>query len=98
MLIEGARRVGKSTLAETFGKNEYSSYLVIDFFQAPIEVKKYFEDYRTDFDTLFLYLQVFYGVTLVKGDSLVVFDEVQMFPQARGFNKIFSCRWTLRLY
>ncbi|HHU53192.1 MAG TPA: ATP-binding protein [Clostridiaceae bacterium] len=87
MLIEGARRVGKSTLAETFGKNEYSSYLVIDFFQAPTEVKNYFEDYRTDFDTLFLYLQAFYGVTLVKGDSLVVFDEVQMFPQARGLIK-----------
>ncbi|MGI6579552.1 MAG: ATP-binding protein [Saccharofermentanales bacterium] len=87
MLIEGARRVGKSTLAETFGKNEYSSYLVIDFFQAPTEVRSYFEDYRTDFDTLFLYLQAFYGVTLVKGDSLVVFDEVQMFPQARGLIK-----------
>lgn len=87
VLIEGARRVGKSTLAETFGKNEYSSYLVIDFFQAPNEVKSYFEDYRTDFDTLFLYLQAFYGVTLIEGDSLVVFDEVQMFPQARGLIK-----------
>ncbi|MGI6506827.1 MAG: ATP-binding protein [Saccharofermentanales bacterium] len=87
VLIEGARRVGKSTLAETFGKNEYSSCLVIDFFQAPNEVKSYFEDYRTDFDTLFLYLQAFYGITLVEGDSLVIFDEVQMFPQARGLIK-----------
>lgn len=87
MLIEGARRVGKSTLAETFGKNEYRSYLIIDFFQAPNEVKQYFEDYRTDFDSLFLYLQAFYGVTLVEGNSLIIFDEVQMFPFARGLIK-----------
>lgn len=87
ILIEGARRVGKSTLAEAFGKNEYRSYLVVDFFQAPDEVKGYFEDYRTDFDSLFLYLQVFYGVSLIEGESLVIFDEVQMFPLARGLIK-----------
>ena len=50
LLIEGARRVGKSTLVRTFGETEYKSCLVIDFFQAPAEVKQYFEDYRTDFD------------------------------------------------
>ena len=87
VLLKGARRVGKSTLVEAFGKNEYGSCLIIDFFQAPAEVKAYFEDYRTDFDTLFLYLQAFYGVDLVKRKSLVVFDEVQMFPQARGLIK-----------
>lgn len=87
VLLKGARRVGKSTLVEAFGKNEYASYLIIDFFQAPAEIKAYFEDYRTDFDTLFLYLQAFYGVDLVKRKSLVVFDEVQMFPQARGLIK-----------
>lgn len=87
VLLRGARRVGKSTLVEAFGKNEYASCLIIDFFQAPAEVKAYFEDYRTDFDTLFLYLQAFYGVDLVKRKSLVVFDEVQMFPQARGLIK-----------
>ena len=87
VLLKGARRVGKSTLVEAFGKNEYASYLIIDFFQAPAEVKTYFEDYRADFDTLFLYLQAFYGVDLVKRKSLVVFDEVQMFPQARGLIK-----------
>ena len=79
--------MGKSTLVEAFGKNEYASCIIIDFFQAPAEVKVYFEDYRTDFDTLFLYLQAFYGVDLVKRKSLVVFDEVQMFPQARGLIK-----------
>lgn len=87
VLLKGARRVGKSTLVEAFGKNEYASCLIIDFFQAPAEVKAYFEDYRTDFDTLFLYLQAFYGVDLMKRKSLVVFDEVQMFPQARGLIK-----------
>lgn len=76
VLLKGARRVGKSTLVEAFGKNEYASCLIIDFFQASAEVKAYFEDYRTDFDTLFLYLQAFYGVDLVKRKSLVVFDEV----------------------
>ena len=56
VLIEGARRVGKSTLAKEFGLNEYKSCLVIDFFQAPDEVKQYFRDYSNDFDALFLYL------------------------------------------
>lgn len=87
ILLEGARRVGKSTLVETFGKQEYAACLVIDFFQAPDEVKGYFEDYRTDLDTLFLYLQAYYRVDLVERDSLIVFDEVQMFPKARGLIK-----------
>ena len=87
LLIEGARRVGKSTLARTFGETEYKSCLVIDFFQAPAEVKQYFEDYRTDFDSLFLYLSVFYNVKLYEHETLIVFDEVQMYPQARGLIK-----------
>lgn len=87
LLVEGARRVGKSTLVEDFGRREYASCLVIDFYQAPAEVKGYFEEYRTDFDTLFLYLSVYYGVTLHERDTLVVFDEVQTFPQARGLIK-----------
>lgn len=87
LLIEGARRVGKSTLVREFGKNEYASCLFIDFFQAPQEVKDYFEIYRTDFDTLFLYLSAYYNVDLIPRDTLVVFDEVQMFPLARGLIK-----------
>ena len=79
LLIEGARRVGKSTLARMFGETEYKSCLVIDFFQAPAEVKQYFEDYRTDFDSLFLYLSVFYNVKLYEHETLIVFDEVQMY-------------------
>ena len=87
LLVEGARRVGKSTLVAEFGRREYASCLFIDFFQAPAEVKSYFEDYRADLDTLFLYLSTYYGVRLHDRDTLVVFDEVQMFPQARGLIK-----------
>lgn len=87
LLIKGARRVGKSTLVREFGKNEYASCLFIDFFQAPQEIKDYFETYKADFDTLFLYLSTFYGVDLIPHDTLVVFDEVQMFPTARGLIK-----------
>ena len=87
LLLEGARRVGKSTLVQEFGRNEYRSCLVIDFFQAPREVKGYFEDDRTELDALFLYLSAYYGVELHERESLIVFDEVQMFPAARGLVK-----------
>ena len=84
LLIEGARRVGKSTLACEFGENEYDTCLVIDFFQAPQEVKEYFSGLLSDLDTLFLYLSTFYGVELHERRSLIIFDEVQMCPAARG--------------
>lgn len=87
VLLEGARRVGKSTICKEFGEKEYSSCLIIDFYQAPDDVKQLFKDYRADLDTLFLYLQTYYGVDLVQRDSLVVFDEVQAFPPARGLIK-----------
>ncbi|OZG68094.1 ATP-binding protein [Bifidobacterium eulemuris] len=87
LMVEGARRVGKSTLVAQFGKQEYRSCLFIDFFQATEEVRQYFRDYRTDLDTLFLYLSTYYGVELYERDTLVVFDEVQMFPEARGLIK-----------
>ena len=60
---------------------------MIDFFQAPDEVKQYFRDYSNDFDALFLYLSAYYSVELFDRESLVVFDEVQMFPFARGLVK-----------
>lgn len=87
LLIEGARRVGKSTLATQFGRAEYRSVLVIDLFQAPREVKSYFEEFRDDFDSLFLYLSAYYRVELFERESLIVFDEVQAYPQARGLIK-----------
>ena len=87
MLIEGARRVGKSTLAEEFAKKEYESYLLIDFSIAPADVRRAFLDLATDFDSLFLYLQTIYNVRLAPRKSLVIFDEVQRFPKARELVK-----------
>ncbi len=87
MLIEGARRVGKSTIAQEFARNEYSSYVLVDFTLVSDEFKQVFLDTRTDLDSFFLYLSAAYGVTLKERDALVIFDEVQRFPQAREFIK-----------
>lgn len=83
LLIEGARRVGKSFLAKEFGQNEYASCLVVDFSFAPDEVLGYFHDMRGDLDSFFLYLSAYYGVGLYERESLIVFDEVQLYPKAR---------------
>lgn len=82
LLIKGARRVGKSTLAETFAKNEYESYILIDFSTASTHVKQLFEDI-SDLDFLFLRLQMIYHVTLIPRKSVIIFDEVQQQPLAR---------------
>ena len=84
ILIEGARRVGKSTIAEEFAKNEYESYILIDFAKKDIEVESYFNKYLNDLDTLFMLLQAHFGVHLKRQKSVIIFDEVQMFPQARA--------------
>lgn len=83
LLIEGARRIGKSTIVEELGKNEYKSYLLIDFNDAGDIVKAAFERYLNDLDSFFMILQTEYNVTLYPGESLVIFDEVQQFPKAR---------------
>ena len=87
MLIEGARRVGKSTTVEEFARNEYDSFILIDFSLVTSEFKQTFLDLRGDLDGFFLYLSAAYGVTLTPRRSLVIFDEVQLFPQAREFIK-----------
>lgn len=84
ILIEGARRIGKSTVCEEFGKREYKSCLVIDFARASAEVKEYFETWINDLDTLFMLLSTAYGEKLYPRESLIVFDEVQMYPKARA--------------
>ena len=84
ILIEGARRIGKSTIIEQFAKNEYDSYILIDFAKKDKEVEIYFEKYLNDLDTFFMMLQVHYGVQLKNRASVIIFDEVQMFPQARA--------------
>lgn len=82
ILLEGARRVGKSTLVEEFAKNEYSSYILIDFANTSEAIESCFDDVH-DLSLFFLRLQAATGITLVENDSVVIFDEVQMFPKAR---------------
>lgn len=83
LLIEGARRIGKSTIAQEFGKREYKSYLLIDFNKASRLVTDAFDLYLNDLDSFFLILSTEYGVTLYHRDSLIIFDEIQKFPKAR---------------
>ena len=82
LLIEGARRVGKSTIVEEFAKNEYTSYILIDFYTASSNVKNLFED-LSDLNYIFLQLQLQYQVSLKEKESLIIFDEVQLCPKAR---------------
>ena len=82
LMIEGARRVGKSTIAEEFAKNEYESFIVIDFSVAPQSVKNLFDD-MSNLDFFFLQIQLLYRVDLEERRSLIIFDEVQFFPKAR---------------
>ncbi len=83
IMVEGARRIGKSTLVEEFAKNEYESYLLIDFSKVNNTIKSYFYDYIEDLDTLFMFLSSAYNVKLQHRKSVVIFDEVQRFPRAR---------------
>ena len=82
LLIEGVRRVGKSTLAEMFARNEYRSYILIDFNKASKETRSLFDD-LSSLDFIFLRLQAQYGVQLYNRQSVIVFDEVQKCPNAR---------------
>ena len=83
LLIEGARRIGKSTIAETFGRNEYKSYILVDFNTAPKSVIDSFENHINDLDTFFMILSAEYGAQLYPRESLIIFDEVQQLPKVR---------------
>ncbi|MBW3091288.1 ATP-binding protein [Bifidobacterium miconisargentati] len=87
MLIEGARRVGKSTIVEEFARKEYQSYVLVDFTRVTDEFKQMLLDMRNDLDGFFLYLSATFGVTLIPHESVIIFDEVQLFPPAREFIK-----------
>ena len=82
LLIEGARRIGKSTIVEEFAKNEYQSYILIDFNEASKEVKALFDDLMNK-DFIFLFLQNAYNTQLHERKSVIIFDEVQQCPNAR---------------
>lgn len=83
LLIEGARRIGKSTIAEEFGRNEYKSFLKIDFNTASENVVSAFYNYMNDLDTFFMILSTEYKVKLFRRESLIIFDEIQQCPKAR---------------
>ncbi len=82
LLIQGARRIGKSTIAEEFARHEYKSYILIDFSKVSKEVRDLFNDI-SDLNYLFLRLQFIYQVQLYERESVIIFDEVQLQPQAR---------------
>lgn len=89
LLVQGARRVGKSYIVKEFAEKEYKSYILIDFNKADDDLKDLFNHYLNDLDTFFLKLKTYFNVTLFERESLIIFDEVQLFPRARSAIKYF---------
>ena len=87
VMIDGARRVGKSYIAEEFAKAEYKSYILIDFGSAPKDILELFENDSSDLDLFFAKLSAYYSTVLHKRESLIIFDEVQQYPRARQMIK-----------
>lgn len=87
LMIDGARRVGKSFIAEEFAKREYRSYILIDFGQAPNDILDLFADDSADLDLFFAKLAAFYSTVLYRRESLIILDEVQQYPRARQLIK-----------
>ena len=83
ILIEGARRIGKSTIVEEFAKNNYKSYILIDFSKASSSVKNAFNNFLNDLDSFFMLLSVEYATPLFERESVIILDEIQLFPKAR---------------
>lgn len=84
LLIEGARRIGKSYIVDAFGKSEYKSYILVDFNDMDEELLNVFEHYLPNRDEFFLRLSLYFGVRLYPRESLIIFDEVQQYPKARA--------------
>lgn len=87
IMVRGARRVGKSFAVEQFAKENYESYILIDFNRVGEDVKRLFDEAASDLGMFFAYLQAYFGVKLVERKSLIIFDEVQLFPRARALIK-----------
>ena len=81
VLIQGARRVGKSTIAKEFAENEYETHILVDFAACSVEIRELFNDV-SDLNRIFMRLQLEYGIEL-KRKSVIIFDEVQLAPKAR---------------
>ena len=84
LLIDGARRVGKSYITTEFAENYYKSYIMIDFNKVGDDVKELFDKYLNDLDAFFMYLSAYFNVKLYPRESLIIFDEVQLYPRARA--------------
>ena len=84
LMIDGARRIGKSYIVEEFAKKEYKSYILVDFNNAEDELMEIFDKYLKNLDVFFSYLSLYFNVTLYPRDSVIVFDEVQLYPKARA--------------
>ena len=84
LMIDGARRIGKSYIVEEFAKNEYKSYILVDFNNADDNLIEIFDKYLRNLDVFFSYLALYYNVTLYPRDTVLVFDEVQLYPKARA--------------
>lgn len=89
LLIDGARRVGKSYIVEQFAMHEYKSYILIDFGNAPREILELFTNESSDLDLFFAKLSAYYSTVLYERQSLIIFDEIQQFPRARQLMKYF---------
>lgn len=87
LLIDGARRVGKSYIVKHFAEQEYKSHIIIDFGNAPQDILDLFTYDSSDLDLFFAKLSAFYATILYKRQSLIIFDEVQQFPRARQLIK-----------
>lgn len=83
ILLDGARRVGKSFLAELFGDNEYKSYILVNFAKLDKEEKKFFEEDLYDFDLFFSKLSIKHHTKLYEHNSLIILDEIQLMPKVR---------------
>lgn len=84
LLVQGARRVGKSYIVEEFAKKEYKSYILIDFNKADQQIKDIFKHDLDNLNSFFMKLSAFYGKKLYERESLIIFDEVQLYPRARS--------------
>ena len=87
LMVDGARRVGKSFIAEEFAKTEYKSYIIIDFGNASKDIINLFENEISNLDLFFSKLSVYYSTSLYNRESLIIFDEVQQYPKARQMIK-----------
>jgi predicted AAA+ superfamily ATPase len=84
IMIDGARRTGKSFIAEEFARNEYNSYILVDFNRADTNLLDIFENYLTKLDLFFNFLSLYFNVRLHERNSVIIFDEVQLYPKARA--------------